>query len=95
MKRVPLGLAVMAPELIRHFQRHLDRGAAVVGIEHPAAGPTGMVVKQQLGQLHGRGMRHAGEVDVIELLQGLPQGRHQRRDSDARAGSSTTMKCRR
>ena len=72
-------LPVMAPELIRHLQGHFYRGAAIVGVEHPAARTVRKAREQQLRQLNGRGMRDPGEVNVVKLLHGLVQRLHQRR----------------
>ena len=90
-----LRLAAMAPVLVRHLERDLDGGAAVVGVEDAAAGPRRSVVEQQLRQLDGPRVRDAGEQDVVDLPARFARAPASAADGDGRAGSSTTTRCRR
>ena len=90
----PLRFAAMAPELVRHLQRDLDRRAAVVGIED-AARRARALFQQQLRQLDGGRMRDAGEEDMIALPAPPRPAPPSAADSDGHAVSSTTTKCRR
>ncbi len=71
-------LIAMAPVLIRHLERNLDGGAAVVGIEDAPAAPRHRA-EQQAGQFDGIWMCHPGEQHVVDPLRRVRERSHQRR----------------
>ena len=73
-----LRFAAMAPELVRHLERDLDRRAAVVRIEGPATVWPRYRAEQVARQLDGIGMRRSREEDVIEATSGVANGLHDR-----------------